>query len=126
MNTFWTKLKRLTPRHSRRRNLAQEATALFRKAPEDSVYTLGLLLQKLDVTSTEELASVLADLTHKGVVDKIVRLDSPSKSGGIGDYSSVTEVPSEVFDWRADRTIRVRPENITILFRPSRRHGRRA
>lgn len=85
------------------------------KLPEE--YTFDHLLHKTDVSSAETLSLILSELVKQGILQKIVRVESPGTKGGIGDYTSLTEVPTEVFDSRTDRTIRVTPGDLRVIFR---------
>lgn len=92
-------------------------------APE---FTFGHLLQKVSPTSPDELALVLAQLTTGKFLEKVIRVESPESRGGIGDFQSLADVPTEMHDWRTDRIIEVHPENLTVIFRPgpeARKHA---
>ena len=67
-------------------------------------------------STTLAFAQLLNELVDRGVIKKIVRVESPNL-GGIGDFSSITEVPTTINDWRQDNTlIDVKPENISVLY----------
>lgn len=61
------------------------------------------------------LAQLLNYLVVVGAMKKIVRVESPSL-GGIADFSSLTEVPERIHDWRRDIEVEVNPEDIHILY----------
>ena len=83
-------------------------------APE---YTFEHLYHNLAFRSPEVLALVLADLARAGVVAKTVRIESPRDRGGIADFSSLSQVPTEIDDWRTGQRLRVQPENLQVLFK---------
>src|SRR5437870_5056744 len=84
--------------------------ALLNSVKAESEYTFEHLYQKIRPSSPEVLALVLSDLAARGVLQKIVRVESPVGKGGIADFSSITEVPDEIHDWRSDRSLRILPE----------------
>jgi hypothetical protein len=79
-------------------------------------YTFPLLFEKLHPESTTALTSTLADLVWNDKIKRIIRVESPS-GGGIKDFGSIEEVPNQIFDWRTDQTLRVRPNNLVTIFR---------
>lgn len=83
----------------------------------EPTYTFEHLIEVLSPSSPEVLSLLLGELQEKGLVEKVIRVESPSKKGGIGDFHSVVEVPDEMYDWRADRTVTVMPENLKVLFK---------
>ena len=56
-------------------------------------------------------AAALSELTEKHEIEKVLRVESPTNAGGIGDFNSAQEIPGGLH-FRADRIFRVRPENI--------------
>ena len=84
------------------------------KVPE---YTFEHLYQQAQFSSPEVLSMVLAELVERGEIQKSVRVESPSTGGGIGDYKSILDVPETLYDWRADKELRVSPENLRIIFK---------
>ena len=109
------------------RSLTDRVRAVF-LAPRVQVaeFTFNHLLQEVQPTSPDELASVLAQLTTARFLEKIIRVESPESHGGIGDFHSLSEVPQEMRDWRTDRVFEVRPENLRVIFRPgpeARKHA---
>lgn len=80
-------------------------------------YTFDLLIQEVSPQSPEALALALRALVQNGIAKRVIRVESPTTHGGIGDFSSVTEIPEEIHDWRADEDIRVRPENLRVVYK---------
>lgn len=101
------------------KGLAQRVRQLFQGEPR-AEYTFPHIVQNVKPGSPEDVAAVLNELTKTAEVEKILRVESPTTHGGIGDYSSAQEIPAEVYDFRADRNIRVRPENVVVIFRRKR------
>ena len=93
--------------------------AVLRRAKPGDEYTFEFLVKEVDPPSIEDLAAALTVLVDKGVLNQIVRVESPTTHGGIGDYNSIQEVPDELHDWRADEEVRVKPENLRVLYKPS-------
>lgn len=86
-------------------------------APAEPAYSFDHLIDVLAPSSPEALSLLLTELQQRGFVEKIVRVESPSNKGGIGDFRSVADVPEEIYDWRTDRTIAVEPDNLKVLFK---------
>ena len=67
--------------------------------------------------SKSDVASLLAWFVSKGVLDQIVRVESPAL-GGIGDFASIEEVPEVIEDWRQGNVkFHVQPENLSVLYK---------
>jgi|NGEPerStandDraft_6_1074524.scaffolds.fasta_scaffold35739_3 hypothetical protein len=89
-------------------------------------YTFPHIVQKVRPTPIEEVAAALAELTEKSEIEKILRVESPTNAGGIGDFHNAQEIPAEIYDFRADRVIQVHPENVRVIFRGKNPARRRA
>lgn len=99
-----------------RADLKGRLRALF-AANRDSEFTLRLLEMKLGQVPLSALSLALAELQEEGVVDRILRVESPESHGGIEDFTSLEAVPDQIYDWRAGKTIEIEPENIVPIFR---------
>jgi len=86
------------------------------------VYTFDRLYDVISPSSPQVLSLILNELVRRGVLEEVVRVESPEAHGGIGDFRSVEEVPDAIYDSRMDKEIEVRPENVQVLFRV--RHGK--
>lgn len=95
-------------------NSVREQPGKIGEAPE---YTFEHLYKKTKFSSPEALSLVLAELVDRGVIEKCVRVESPSTGGGIGDYDSLLDVPKTIYDWRADKELAVAPENLRVVFK---------
>jgi hypothetical protein len=81
------------------------------------VYTFDHLYQEVSPSSPEALSLILGELTRRGILERLVRVESPSTGGGIRDFPSVLDVPDRIYDWRSGREIEVQPDNLRVLFR---------
>jgi len=86
------------------------------------VYTFDHLYHQILPSSVSNLALILAELVQRGLLEKLVRVESPITGGGIEDFPSIEEVPDRIYDFHSDRMIEVEPENLRVLFKV--RHGR--
>ena len=78
--------------------------------------TVQRLFDLIQPSSLRVLAKMLQLLVNHGVFKKIVRVESDSL-GGIGNYQSLTEVPSVIFDSRIGHEIEVRLDQIQVIYR---------
>jgi hypothetical protein len=88
-----------------------------RSAKGTAIYTLERLSEIAKPSSYEALALVLGELVQRRILDLVIRVESPGSRGGIGDYHTLLEVPSQIQDWRSDTMIKVTPENLRVLYR---------
>lgn len=80
-------------------------------------YTFEHLYHKSSPASPESLALILAELSIRGLIEKFIRVESPSTGGGIGDFPHVENVPKEIHDWRRDVMVTVEPDHLKVMFR---------
>ncbi|SRR5713226_1529198 len=86
------------------------------------VYTFDRLYEEVSPPSREVLSLILGELVKRGVLEQLVRVESPSNKGGIKDFASVNDVPERIYDWRSAREIEVQPDDLRVLFKV--RHDR--
>ena len=67
-------------------------------------------------SSQRVLARILGCLSEQGVLRRIFRVESDSL-GGIGDFDSLDSIPSIMHDWRTDREIEVRLDQVRLFYR---------
>ncbi len=79
-------------------------------------FTLRHLEQCLRPHSLAAISLALAELQNAGVVDRIIRVESPESHGGIEDFRSMSEIKEEIHDWRTQQTIRVDPSMVSFVF----------
>jgi hypothetical protein len=126
---FWRRFARRTSsspeqiekERADRAQLKTRIIALFNAQP-DAQLTIKLLEQKLAPTNLAALAIALAELQSEGVLDRIIRVESPESHGGIKDFNSPDEVPDEIFDWRTQQTIPVEPSITQFVFKAHAGH----
>jgi len=80
-----------------------------------ALFTLPIFLDKLSLTPSPSSFLIIMFLEDKGLIKKIVRVESPAL-GGIADYASISDVPKVVFDFRTGLDIVVTSENINVLY----------
>ena len=80
-------------------------------------YTFQSLYLKVHPQSAELLARVLDQLAQQGEVRRVFRVESPITRIGIGDYSTIDEIPSVLYDRTADQEINIEPTNIRPIFK---------
>ena len=81
---------------------------LVKRAP-GTEYTFGHLLYLLQPSSPEALALILQDFEEHGLLERLFRVESPRTKGGLGDFRSIAEVPSQMLDRYTDEEINVEP-----------------
>jgi hypothetical protein len=124
MNTFSADLNDITTKFATERKAVKRLAVLLKQAyaseqkgkpvPE---YTFEHLLSVLEPSSPEALSYILAQLVKNGEIRKIIRVESPKNKGGIGDFSSILEVPETIHDTRADQRVRVTPDLLRVIYR---------
>ncbi len=117
MTMSWTRFASSTLSWSDKR-LRDKIVKLFAEtSPQHRpVYTFNHLYQVVKPTNATQLAMVLTELVKSGVLRQFVRVESPETHSGIGDYSSITEVPSEIHDESSDTWRNIRPENLRVMY----------
>ena len=98
--------------------LARLSNFLEQAAPGHE-FTFEALYRFVQPPAPQELAAALARLVAQGTLRQIVRVESPTTHGGIGDYDSIQQIPDKLHDWRADGEIMVRPEDLRFLYIPA-------
>lgn len=80
-------------------------------------FTFAHLVHELDPIPDRVLALMLALLQSEGVVRRVVRVQSRIGRAGIGDFGSISDVPSELPDSFTDTTVEVTPDDLLIVYR---------
>ena len=80
-------------------------------------YTFDFLIYRVRPKSPAALALAMRALSERGIVQRVVRVESPTEQGGIEDFTSVGEIPREILDWRSDQYIDVSPENVRVIYK---------
>jgi hypothetical protein len=116
-------LHEITSRFHEGRGPARRLEKLASSWKPGEVYTFDHLYQQVSPSSAQALDLILAELTRQGVLQRFVRVESPSTGGGIKDFTSVLEVPGTIYDWHSNKEIEVGPENLRVVFKvPDARH----
>ena len=70
-----------------------------------------------------ELIRILNRLVQIGLLEQFVRVEN--NFSGIGDFSSITEIPDEIYDWRADMYVPITPDKLRLYYKlpPRAIHG---
>ena len=95
----------------------QRVATFLSETSSEKVFTLQRLYDLALPSTTFVFAQLLSYLVEINVMKKIVRIESSNNRGGIKDFSSITEVPEEIYDWIQEKMIDVTSENIRILYR---------
>jgi hypothetical protein len=121
---FWRRFAKRTsekPEQIERERVARTALkgqimALFNASP-DSQFTIKHLEQQFGHVSLASLSLALAELQSEGAIDRIIRVESPESRGGIQDFASPDQLPSQIYDWRTQQTISVEPSITSFIFK---------
>jgi hypothetical protein len=104
-----------------RAELKKKIVSLFNATP-DSQFTIRHLEQRLGPVNLASLSLALAELQTEGLIDRVIRVESPESRGGIQDFASPDQLPAEIYDWRTQRTIPVEPSIISFIFKAHAAH----
>src|SRR5436190_17939418 len=83
---------------------------------EHREYTLNRLSDLAEPNSIETFAGVLGELVRAGKIKLVIRVISPSTQGGIAEFTSLDEVPDVVHDWRTDRDLEVKTDDLRVVY----------
>jgi hypothetical protein len=81
----------------------------------NKVFPLPIFLERLSLSPSPASYSIITFLENKGLVKKIIRVESPT-CGGIGDFDSLLDVPDVLEDFRTGLDITVTSDNIKVLY----------
>lgn len=82
-----------------------------RELPVQRLYAL------VQPSSLRTLALIMYRASESGLAERFFRVQS-ERRGGIGpDFSSIEDIPGEIYDSRIGETIEVKPEQIKLFFR---------
>lgn len=90
---------------------------LFEGAQQDPVhryYDLSRLIQLISPSDPAALTLALKYLADNNLVRRIVRLESPTTHIGIHDYSSIQDIPDEIYDPTSDSYVKVHPDLLSV------------
>ena len=115
MSTLSNCLDNLIVKYPQEDETIQRLFGFIHETSSDKIFTLQRLYDFILPSTTFIFTQLLSDLVEVGIMKKIVRIESPNQ-GGIQDFSSIIEVPEEIYDWRQETMIVIQPENIRILY----------
>jgi len=114
---FLINLGEITGKYHEGRGPTKRLQKLASSWKPGEVYTFDHLYQEVLPSSPQTLSLILGELTQRGVLEELVRVESPFTGGGIKDFPSVSHVPERIYDFHSGREIEVHPENLRVLFR---------
>jgi hypothetical protein len=80
-------------------------------------YTFQRLMMLTRPANVEILAMVLDELARTGQVTRVFRVQSEKTMAGLGDFPSLADVPSRLYDRTADEDLEVDPQDIRPIFK---------
>lgn len=81
----------------------------------NAIFPLAIFLERLSLSPSPDAFSTINFLEKKGLVKKVIRVESP-EHGGIGDYNSLLDVPNVIEDFRTGLDITITSDNIKVLY----------
>jgi hypothetical protein len=109
----------LVRKYPTERSAIQRLEALLGTLRPEDEYTFDYLFDHTAPRSFTAFSLLLGELVNRGLISKVIRVESPTRHGGIKDFASITDVPDELYDWRSDQRIRVTPHDIRMLYKAS-------
>jgi len=86
------------------------------RSGEHKEYTLNRLSDLVNPDSVEVFAGVLGELVRSGDIKLVIRVVSPATQGGIAEFTSLDEVPHVLHDWRTDRDLEVKTDDLRVVY----------
>ena len=83
-------------------------------------FGLEHIYEKSKPSSTYVLASILMNLVDSGLISKSYRVVSPSDAGGIGDFDSIDEIPTHIYDPRSQQDLDVVPALVKVIYKSNK------
>jgi hypothetical protein len=119
MNISSNVLERLTLKYPEERETLSRLNDLLAednpRRPHE--YPINRLYETLEPRSVLGLGQILAALVESGVLEKIIRLESPETGISIEQYSSLIEIPDKFYDATSDKEFEVHPEYLQVIYR---------
>lgn len=78
--------------------------------------SLTRIFDEVEPSSISELARILSILVEGGVLEKVIRVESPAL-GGIDDFQSLSDIPPVIFDPFTGSDLQITPSNLKTIFR---------
>lgn len=119
MNTSSVEFGNLISQFPSEKNAIERIERLFSEKghefPLENIYALA------QPNSTYALANIMMKLVELGAVQKKFRVISPSDpGGGIGEYSSLIDIPENLYDPRSGLQLDVTPSLIKVIYKSSK------
>lgn len=73
------------------------------------------LLDLVHPASQAQFAEVMRQLVRDKKLREVIRVES-AKGGGIGDFSSLEDVPDTIHDWRTDQNVEVTADMLRVVY----------
>jgi hypothetical protein len=117
MSTFSKTYLHLMQNNPSEKSALKHLAELYQECKGNSkaLFALPIFLDKLSLASSPSSFLTIMFLEDKGLIKKVVRVESP-KLGGIGDYASLSDVPEVVTDFRTGLDFVVTSESIQVLY----------
>lgn len=80
------------------------------------VFPLERFFEVAEPSSQRILLGIMSRLVQQGALKKVVRVESTA-GGGIGDFDSLSDVPSSIFDGRQGQMVDVNPDQVRLMFK---------
>lgn len=120
MNTYSEKFNRLIHEHPANAHALVRLSSFLDEEMRDSTrrreYSVSRLVDIVAPVTIPKLASMLELLVAAGVFDRLIRVESPAM-GGIEDFISIVDVPSEIFDSHTGLMLAVTPDRLKLIYR---------
>jgi hypothetical protein len=103
--------------HERRQEL-KKLGDLYEQAggiDREVIFPLPVILDKLCMAPSSSTYDFIKKLEGQGFLKKVVRVESPSNAG-LGDYSSILELPDYIDDYTTDTMLKVTMDNVRVLY----------
>jgi hypothetical protein len=80
------------------------------------IFTINRIFEKTRPTSTLQFAEILSFLEQQGILQKILRVESPTTKAGIKDFSTYLDIPHVIHDPYSDTDINIKSDNVVLLY----------
>lgn len=79
-------------------------------------FTANRLLEIAGISSARVFAKIIGRLVEDGLLQKKVRVESTAR-GGIGDFDSLLDVPSVIYDSQIGKEIEVNLDQVHLIYK---------
>ncbi len=121
MNTSSQRLESLIDRFPQERDSIERLRTLIEAELNSDgtshVFSIRRLIDKIMPSSNFAFSEILTVLEEGGVLEKILRVESPFTKMGISDFHSLLDIPPVIHDPSQDIDLEVLSENVKLLYR---------